>query len=387
MARTSLGSLVLAFVVVVFTACGGDKSTPKPKGNEPAGQVIELTGNVVASHADTKRPLKVGDKVMANETIITSDNSSVAIKLFHNEARWELGANKSRPVHKSLAWNAPKGSTTTGAKPTDKTMAAGRHAERQAGTTTPVRGAETTADKTADTETPEKVVAPPTAEPPKPAPSKQPPTSAMKTTPTPAPKTVVRRRKARKKARAKKTSARRYRKKTTGSDSINELLRKAGGRKGASSAGKRGGGTGGGALRNRGGIGDIGGAGGGPKVSPRPPPPPTGKKGKARARVYIGPTVRTTGGVSRAMVAHQFRRRSKLLRACYEQGLRINPRLEGTLKITVHFTEAGKVSRVTMNPSPLAKAIGRCLNSRLRRIVFPAQKPGASATQIVRFKR
>jgi len=384
MDRTCLGSLVVALAVVFAAGCGGDKSASKPKGNEPAGSVVELSGDVVAKQGEAKRALKVGDKVMANETIVTAAKASVAIVLIHNEARWELSGGKSRAISQSLAWNMPKGSGASGAKPTDKTMAAGRHAERQAGTTTPIRDLDSVSKADDDEKAPGKPVAPGDVKPEfaKNQPAPPPPAGGVtkKASPPPPPPPAKKRPQV---AKPRPPMVQPPRRRVAKKSSMRRRRRSKKGGAGPNSAGNpldnlsgRGVGT---PLRTRGGGGGQGfgvghgrmGAGGG------------GKK-KSRAKVHLGATS-VVGDLDRAIAARFMRRYRAIFRFCYEQDLKHNPNLRGSIKLKLHLATTGHVTRVTVSAvkSLTAKSIS-CLIARAKRIRFPA-RAGSSVEQALRF--
>ena len=145
--------------------CKSKEASPKAQPGVAAGKVLEVTGSVTVRHADVARPLASGDSVDADDTIETGADGHVLIELVHNNAKWDLGANKKQVVRESLAWKLAKNDGT--AKPVDQdTAAAGRPAERSAAESGP------TADRQRAAE-----VAPaaPQAAPPPPPPAAQPP--------------------------------------------------------------------------------------------------------------------------------------------------------------------------------------------------------------------
>ena len=130
------GAIAIVALLAV-SACGNSTSSAPPSADEPAGEVIELIGTV-SSEAEAagkirSRPLVVGDKLLGSETVVTGADSSVVIRLYHNEARWTLGASKRRRVNQSAAWRVVKGAggDLLAANAEDRTTAAGRHSERR----------------------------------------------------------------------------------------------------------------------------------------------------------------------------------------------------------------------------------------------------------------
>lgn len=82
--------------------------------------------------------LKPGDKVVGADVVVTQGDGSVAIRLDHNGALWNLGPDRRVKVSESAAWTAlpDKGARlVSGKTERDRTAAAGRHAERQAANT------------------------------------------------------------------------------------------------------------------------------------------------------------------------------------------------------------------------------------------------------------
>jgi len=128
--------LTLLLSLAAAVACGkGDGAS----AGGVAGEVVRAEGTVVATRAATgapARPLAAGESIYADDTIVTGNASAVEIRLAHNGALWQLGANTSRRVDASAAWRAEKGGEVAfGKTDVDRTAAAGRHGEREASTT------------------------------------------------------------------------------------------------------------------------------------------------------------------------------------------------------------------------------------------------------------
>ncbi len=153
--------------VLAVAACKGDggKGSDPPAQGVAAGKVVEATGTVTASRDGKTRPLAAGNDVTGDDTVATGADGHVVIRLAHNNATWDLSANKSERVDKSLAWTLAK-QDTPAATVDQATSAAGRHAERSA--------ADTVA--TADT----KAAAEPAPPPPAPAAQAAPPADEKK---------------------------------------------------------------------------------------------------------------------------------------------------------------------------------------------------------------
>lgn len=130
----------ILFIGLVFSlACASSSSQPAlPADDVPAGEVVELVGTAVAHDNQGERPLAEGDKVTGADMIETGPDSHIQIRLFHNGASWGLGAERKKRVKESLAWRAPKGAERSYLDDRvgpDRTVAAGRQAERSAADT------------------------------------------------------------------------------------------------------------------------------------------------------------------------------------------------------------------------------------------------------------
>ena len=135
----SLRMLVIIAGLLLSAGCGSSSSQLQlPADDAPAGTVIELSGSAHITDADGTRLLALNDQVTGAATIETSADSWVQVRLFHNDVSWGLGPKRKRQVKSSLAWHAPKGSADAilGDKVgPDRTVAAGRQAERSAADT------------------------------------------------------------------------------------------------------------------------------------------------------------------------------------------------------------------------------------------------------------
>lgn len=170
--------VLLGLLSVSAIACKSSSGTVTSQAGAAAGKVLELSGSVTVRHGDVARPLAKGDVVEADDTIETGADGHVLIELAHNNATWELNANKKSKVRESLAWSEPKRDRSAKAVEQD-TAAAGRPAERSA--------AETTATAKAD----EAPMAPPTAQ--APAPGAATPVAAAPPASAAAPASTTRR--------------------------------------------------------------------------------------------------------------------------------------------------------------------------------------------------
>ena len=140
--------LVGLLVVSAAASCKGGGEAPAVQPGVAAGAVLELEGAVSAVRGSETRALAAGDAVSADDVIQTGADGHVVIGLAHNNARWELGANKQERVSGSLAWSLARQAQP--AKAVDEsTTAAGRHAEKSGADT----GATSASAEPADTET------------------------------------------------------------------------------------------------------------------------------------------------------------------------------------------------------------------------------------------
>ncbi len=129
-----LPPILLLSCLLLVASC--DDKQPKTADGEPAGRVVESTGDVSAQRPDADaRDLQVDDIVFPDDTIVTADNSTVGILLTHNNARWELGSNSKRRVDQSAAFSAKKQKVAILSKREPLgTSAAGRNTTKEAAT-------------------------------------------------------------------------------------------------------------------------------------------------------------------------------------------------------------------------------------------------------------
>lgn len=358
MLRFHFERLVLICAVVSIAACSKGEDSSKPEGNALAGEVVEVAGKVVAVSEGAERALAVGDKVKANDTIVTEADAKVAIRLFHNGARLELGGGKRRKLRESLAWNAPKGKNS--GTSSDKTMAAGRHAERQAGTTTPVRSAEKKSEEpTAADREPGNVAA--KADPvDKAVQAKQTQRNLQAQMEAKAKLAEALRRKQEEVTRAQKELARRQQAELAKRREM--LARRRAKRKKVRRF--RNNGKGGGAGDDNDPLNGLGAT-------------TTSSHSSASARARLA-GVSVAGGVSRKVVRAQVLRRLNALRGCYKTKLKTNKSLAGMLSVRATLSTSGMFTKFSVRgDSALRSAIGRCVVGHLRRVRLP--KPQAPA--------
>jgi hypothetical protein len=128
---------LLGLLLAIMASCRSeDTSDAELPG--PAGTVLSVEGEVEASRGgEAPRALEGGSAIYADDVIATGPAGAIRIRLSHNEAIWELGADERRRVDESLAWRAPKGADT-GEEPApteERSIAAGRHAEGESADT------------------------------------------------------------------------------------------------------------------------------------------------------------------------------------------------------------------------------------------------------------
>lgn len=130
-----LRAVLLGVLSLTVISCKAKDESVKSQPGVAAGKAIEVSGRVTLHHGAEARPLAKGDTVEGDDVIETGADGSVQIELAHNNATWELGANKKVKVRDSLAWNEAKKDKSAKAVEQDS-AAAGRHAERNAADTT-----------------------------------------------------------------------------------------------------------------------------------------------------------------------------------------------------------------------------------------------------------
>jgi hypothetical protein len=82
------------------------------------------------------------------------------------------------------------------------------------------------------------------------------------------------------------------------------------------------------------------------------------------------------GTVDAGAVARVLRRELGGIRACYERELRNNPTLSGRLSVSFTLGASGRAINASTNGLPAAPAVGTCVTSRVRGLVFPAVADG-----------
>lgn len=135
--RASLWIAVASLFAVSSVGCGGgkrDSAAAVATTGALVGSVLELDGEVTATRGGATRPLAVGARVHDDDVIATG-TGRVAIQLDRNQVVWRLGPRLSQQVAQSSAWSAPTATANTVATTDEHSAAAGRHAEREAADT------------------------------------------------------------------------------------------------------------------------------------------------------------------------------------------------------------------------------------------------------------
>jgi hypothetical protein len=376
-------SVALSALLAVVLGCSSSSESGKPGPDEVAGKVVNVAGAVSAERSGKTRVLTVGAPVYGGDTIVTGDDGSITIELAHNQARWSLGAGKKRQLNESVAWNAPRPSAEEllARKQTDKTTAAGRHAERSAASSASNARATTSAEPSASETAPAKAIASP---PPPPPPRKAERARASARRSAKARAEAARRRMelARKKAEAQKRAAessqasrrKRSSRRRKSKKKVPLSLLLGGKSKGKPSGSSiQGAGPPGG-----GGIGPTGGTIGG-KGAPRKP----AVEKRISTKVVLKTSV-TAGKLDPTTAGKVMRRRQGAMRACYQAELTRNPAVAGRLIITLVVAKNGRVTSVNVSGSkPLMGKVASCVRARVKRYRFPSTTDAGTSKVVV----
>ncbi len=103
----------------------------------PAGSVVDIDGTVTATRdGKVPRTLALGQKIFADDTVETKDDSVIAILLMHNGAIHDIGSGQVVRVRGSLAWKVERKSQGIFDSDTayEGTSAAGVNAMKEAAT-------------------------------------------------------------------------------------------------------------------------------------------------------------------------------------------------------------------------------------------------------------
>ncbi|MDO9019283.1 MAG: AgmX/PglI C-terminal domain-containing protein [Deltaproteobacteria bacterium] len=117
-----------------------------------------------------------------------------------------------------------------------------------------------------------------------------------------------------------------------------------------------------------------------PRTAGEVKPTPAGERVR-RGDVDFGPIepVGATGGISVESVARLLRGQQGGLRGCYERELRDAPTLAGTITLTFTIGPSGRVTSASTAGLDAAPAVGTCMLSRIRGLVFPSPEVGVAA--------
>jgi len=359
--RTKSSALCAVGLLVAAAACGGGAEAGKI-----AGSVVEVAGAVTALAADGagRRSLAVGDEVLGTDTIETGPDGRVTIRLRHNQALWSLGAGKSRRVDESVAWRAPAAAAGgPGLAERDRTAAAGRHAEREAAETSPMRGDVEDVDEDVEAlaERPEPAAAP----------APPPPPSAPEMAPGEDEARAVGEAEARARAEAQRRASREsdVAKRAAAEAARSERERAEVRRRKVGESGSGGVGTVG-----RGGSGGLG-SGAGAKRSPA-------SAVRATVEARLGSLA---GPLDESIVRRMVRRLTPAFRQCYERELVADAKgARREVQLEVRIAPSGAVESATAVGQP--DNLTRCLASRLRRARFPAADAATRAVYELTFQ-
>ena len=136
-----LRAVLLGILAVSAAAsCSKKADAPSAAVGVAAGKVVEITGKVDATREGKTRTLALGSGIFGDDQIATSADATVAIELFHNNAKWSVVSNKVARVDASLAWGLDKQEASKAVE--HNSAAAGRNAERSAADTSSTTGAQ-----------------------------------------------------------------------------------------------------------------------------------------------------------------------------------------------------------------------------------------------------
>lgn len=120
-----------------------------------------------------------------------------------------------------------------------------------------------------------------------------------------------------------------------------------------------------------------------PPVVPQPVSPPVSPPVAAPTPVAPGPVpadAEVRGALGRDVIRRVVRRHVSEIRACYEQGLAVDPTLAGAVSVSFFIGGSGTVDSAQVSASslagPQATAVSDCVVARVRTWVFPAPDGG-----------
>ncbi len=122
--------LILGLCALALS-CKGKTESPPDQG--PAGIVLSVEGEARAIRDGKQRMLFAETPIFRDDTIHTGADSSLSIRIYHNNATWQIGANYEGQVDASLSWRAKRQKVSALQRSEHvATAAAGRNSEREA---------------------------------------------------------------------------------------------------------------------------------------------------------------------------------------------------------------------------------------------------------------
>jgi hypothetical protein len=364
----------------------GCESSRSADPTGPAGTVEAIEGEVTAARANASRRLAKGESVWGDDVVTTAAGASIGIRLTHNGVLWALEGGQTRRVDDSVAWRAPRESGAgLGTAEKDRTAAAGRHAEQEAGETGATAAAREAETARADEEKKQaaesddrRLEAERRAE------------EERRQVEAERARAEAAARESERRERAPAAAAKEKKIRLGGGDPNDPLggLGNLEGSSGGASDGvgglavRGGGGGGGGGGGSTGGIGTLGKGGG------------TGSgsgygSGGGKAAVPKGALeilATTVEGDESAVDLRVLKMAKSRLQQCVDRQLAANPNLTGLARFELVISDEGKVSALSPGvTSGLEPDTVACLTTRLRALQFPAQ-PLHKLSVVLRFK-
>lgn len=101
------------------------------------------------------------------------------------------------------------------------------------------------------------------------------------------------------------------------------------------------------------------------------------KAARARAQVTVEVPTLLRGQLSAAQLYQATRARAHTARACYEVGLKADPKLQGELTLRYVIQGQGQVQSVALVKDGVGQGVADCLKAALLRVRFPAPRDQA----------
>ncbi len=122
--------LILGLCALALS-CKGKTESPPDQG--PAGIVLSVEGEASAIRDGKQRMLFAETPIFRDDTIHTGADSSLSVRIYHNNATWQIGANYEGQVDASLSWRAKRQKVSALQRSEHvATAAAGRNSEGEA---------------------------------------------------------------------------------------------------------------------------------------------------------------------------------------------------------------------------------------------------------------